>query len=146
MINPDTEQVFKMSNYFSQSAKALETFIDANELTLGDKERNDLYDRQIELLRIAGEINMAGVSLVFEDVKSSITQMEEITTEVKKTVNKALIVQDVIELAASLAGIGTAILLKDTKMIEENAGKAVEVVKAIRSKEKAAKGNSQNLA
>ena len=42
-------------------------------------------------------------------------QIDEITKEVKRMVNKTLVVQDAIELAAALVGIGTAILLRDTQ-------------------------------
>ena len=134
MVNPDTQQVFEISDNFMELADVLKTYINRNKLFLKDDERNDLTDKQIELLRIAGEINIFGVLLVFEDVKAVIDQINDITNEVKKTINQALIVQDAIELAASLVGIGTAILSKDPKMIVENTAKAVSIVRAIENK------------
>lgn len=134
MVNPDTQQVFEISDNFMELADVLKTYINRNKLFLKDDERNALIDKQIELLRIAGEINIFGVLLVFEDVKAVIDQLNDITNEVKKTVNQALIVQDAIELAASLVGIGTAILSKDPKMIVENTAKAVIIVREIENK------------
>jgi len=134
MMSPDTQQAFEISDNFMELADVLKVYIDRNKLFLNDSDRNILIDKQIELLRVAGEINVLGVLLVFEDVKALISQIESITIEVKKTVNKALIVQDAIELAGSLVEIGTAILLKDPKLIVDNTAKAVSIVRAIENK------------
>jgi hypothetical protein len=139
MINPDIQQVFEISDCFHQLAKAVEIYIGHNKIILRNDEINDLYDKQIELLRISGEINAVGVALVFEDAKQLAEQLENITREVTKTANKALMVQDAIDLTTSLVGIGTAIVSKDPKAIADNAGKAVNIVRAIKNKKEGQK-------
>lgn len=128
MINPDTQQVFLLSDFFHQLGNTIGEYIQENKSTLSDTERNALFDKQIELLRLSGEINMWGVALVFEDVQETISQLENITSEVKKTIRKVLAVQKAIDIAASIVELGTAIIAKDPKLIGEKilaAGKTI---------------------
>ena len=133
MIHPDAQQVFLLSDYFHQVATAMLEYIQNNKECVGkDEERNKLYDKQIELLELAGEINMWGTTLVFEDVQEALTGLGTITTEVKKSIKKALAVHNAINIAASIVELGTAIILKDPKLIAAKviaAGKAVGIQK-----------------
>jgi hypothetical protein len=117
MVNPDTQQVFILSDYFGKLANAIGEYIDFNKGNLGREERNRLYDAEIDLSRFAGEINMIGVNLVFDDVREQIAQLDIITEGVKKAVKKALAVQDAINIATGLVTIGTAIISRDPKAI-----------------------------
>lgn len=117
MINPDTQQVFMLSDYFGSLAKSIGEYIDFNKGNMSVEERNQLYDTEIDLARLAGEINMMGVDLVFDDVKEMLTQLEIITEGVKLAVKKALAVQDAINIASGLVMIGTAIISKNPKAI-----------------------------
>ena len=129
MINPDTREVFALSDYFGQMAHTLQEYIDFNKGNLQTCDRNKLYDAQIDLIRFAGEINMIGVGLVFEDVQSSLTQLEKITEEIKKTVKKALAVQDAINIAAGLVTIATSIIAKDPEAIVKSTAQLVQSMK-----------------
>lgn len=117
MINPDTGQVFILSDYFGKLASIIGEYIDFNKGNLGEDERNRLYDAEIELARLAGEINIIGVNLVFEDVAEELGHLEIITESVKKTVKKALAVQRAIDIATGLVTIGTAVVSMDPKAI-----------------------------
>lgn len=117
MLNPDTEQVFMLSDYFGKLANTIGEYIDFNKGNMSVDERNSLYDSEIELARFAGEINMIGVGLVFEDVQEQLNELEKVTEAVKKTVRKALAVQDAINIAAGLVTIGTAIISMNPKAI-----------------------------
>ncbi len=105
MINPDTKEVFMLSDYFGRMANSIGEYIAFNKGNMNAGERNRLYDSEIDLARLAGEINMMGVNLVFEDVKASLSQLEVITEGVKKAVKKALAVQDAINIATGLVKI-----------------------------------------
>lgn len=131
MINPDTEQVFKLSDFFHQFGDAVGEFIENNKAKLADDERNELFDKQIELLQISGKINMIGVTLVFKDVQESLNQLNQITSGVKETVKKALAVQDAINIAAAAISIGTAIISKNPQLIVKSTG---ELKTALESK------------
>lgn len=117
MVSPDTQQVFMLSDYFGKLANAIGEYIDFNKGNMDVEERNKLYDLEIELARYAGEINMMGVTLAFEDVKDTLSQLEVITEGVKAAVKKALVVQDAINIATNLVTIGTAIISRDPKAI-----------------------------
>lgn len=121
MVNPDTQQVFELSDYFDTLANTIGEYIDFNKGNMSADQRNRLYDAEIELARLAGEINMIGVNLVFQDVQDLLTKLEKITEEVKKTVKRALAVQDAINIAAGIINIGTAIISKDPKAIVKSA-------------------------
>lgn len=120
MVNPDTLQVFLLSDYFGKLANAIGEYIDFNKGNMKADERNRMYDLEIDLQRFAGEINMIGVNLVFEDVKAMLSQLEVITEGVKKAVKKALAVQDAINIAAGLVTIGTAIMSRNPKAIVQS--------------------------
>jgi hypothetical protein len=120
MISPNAEEVFKLSDYFGELANTIGEYIDFNKGNISVAERNKLFDAEIDLSRLAGEINMIGVDLVFKDVKAMLTQLEIITQGVKNAVKKALAVQDAINIAASLVAIGTAIVSKDPKAIVQS--------------------------
>ncbi|MCW3107303.1 MAG: hypothetical protein JWQ09_1809 [Segetibacter sp.] len=130
MVNPDTQQVFALSDYFGKLANILGEYIDFNKGNTSADERNCLYDAEIELARLAGEINIIGVNLVFQDVQTMLTQLEKITEEVKKAVKRAIAVQDAINIAAGLVTIGTAIISRDPKAIVQSAvdlGKSLKI-------------------
>ena len=120
MISPTAEQVFELSDYFGNLANLIGEYIDFNKGNMTLDERNKLYDAEIDLSRFAGEINMIGVDLVFEDVKALLAQLEIITQGVKNAVKKALAVQDAITIASDLVTIGTAIVSLDPKAVVES--------------------------
>ncbi|GEO07846.1 hypothetical protein [Segetibacter aerophilus] len=120
MVNPNTQQVFMLADYFGSLANAVGEYIDFNKGNMSVSERNSLYDIEIDLARVGGEINMIGVNLVFEDVKEMLDQLEIITHGVKKAVKKALAVQDAINIASKLVTIGTAIISKNPKAIVQS--------------------------
>ena len=132
MTNPTAEQVFELSDHFGNLANAISQYMDFNKGNMSLDERNKLYDAEIDLSRLAGEINMIGVDLVFEDVKATLSQLEVITTGVKDAVKKALVVQDAINIAAGLVGIGTAIVSGNAKSIVQSTvdlGKSLPIKK-----------------
>lgn len=134
MLNPGMEQVLKLSDYFYQLGTALGEYISENKPGLKDEERNNLVDAQIELLQFSGKINQIGVALILEDMQQSVARMNEITEAVKKTVKKALVVQDVIDMATALVGLGTAIISKDSKLFLKSFRQAGSVISAIKNK------------
>lgn len=134
MIHPDTKQAFELSDYFHELGNALGEYIQANKAILADDERNELFDNQVVLLQMSGKINMMGVTLVFEDVQESLTQLNTITAAVKKTVRKVLAVQDAINVAAALVSIGTAIISKNPQLITKSAGKLGDTLKGMKNK------------
>jgi hypothetical protein len=130
MVNPNTQQVFLLSDYFGSLANAVGEYIDANKGNMSVSERNSLYDAEIDLARLGGEINMIGVNLVFQDVKEMLDQLDIITAGVKKSIKKALAVQDAIKIASKLVGIGTAIISKDPRAIVQSTidfGKSLKI-------------------
>ena len=129
MIHPDTQQVFVLSDYFHDLANALGEFIERNRSQFTPEERNSLFDSQVSLLQLSGDINMLGVAMVFDDVQQSLDQLEDITKSVKKSVKKALAVQDAINIATSLVELANAIISKDPKTI---GAKTVAAFKAIK--------------
>lgn len=134
MTNPEMEEVFKLSDYFHQLGNALGGYIQDNKARLRDDERNNLVDKQIELLRLSGRINTMGIALVFDEVQDSLQQMNVITEAVKKTVKKALLVQDAIHMATALVSIGTAIISRDSKLFLKSCVKAGSVISSIKNK------------
>lgn len=131
MINLKTEEVFRLSDFFSQWAGSIGEYIEGNKRKMIATERNNLYDAEIDLLRLAGEINIAGVNLVFEDVEAMLHQLDTITEAVKKAVKQVLGVQDAINLAAGLVTVGSAIIAMNPKAIIQstiNLAKSIEVI------------------
>jgi len=99
-----------MSDYLGKLANLLGEYIDFNKGNLSADDRNKLYDAEIELARLAGELNILGVNLAFDNIQTLLSQLEQITDAVKQTVKKALAVQQAIKIAAGLVDMGTAIL------------------------------------
>ena len=117
MISPNTQQVFLLSDSFHQMALTIGEYISKNKSDLDDEDRNNLYDNQVSLLQQAADINMLGTALVFDDVQQSLTQLNSITSAVKKSMKKIMAVQNAINIAASLVELATAILNKNPKEI-----------------------------
>jgi len=130
MINPDSQEVFMLSDYMGRLANLLGEFIDFNKGNLSVEERNGLYDSEIELARLAGEINIIGVNLLFEDIQGLLSDLDKITEGVKNAVKKALAVQDAINIAAGLVTIGSAIVSGNPAAIAQSTigvGKALQL-------------------
>ena len=106
-----------ISDYFDKLSNSIGEYIEFNKGNLSFIERNNLYDSQIELARLAGEINIEGISLAFQDLERLRADLEMITEKVKKTVQKALAVQDAINIAAGLINIATATISNNPKAV-----------------------------
>lgn len=117
MISPDTQQVFTLSDFFHVMGNAVRDYIDKNKNSLGDDERNYLFDFQINLLQQAADINMLGTAMVFDNVSQTISQLSDISISLKKAVKKAQSVQKVINIATSVVELGTSILSRNPKEI-----------------------------
>jgi hypothetical protein len=130
MVNADAQQIFMLSDYLGRLANLLGEYIDFNKGNLATEERNRLFDAEIELARLAGEINIVGVNLVFENIRGILTQLEKVTVGLKEAVKKALAVQDAVNIAAGLVNMGTAIISNDPKAIAQSAvnlGKSLKI-------------------
>lgn len=117
MISPDTQQVFTLSDCFHVMGNAVRDYIDKNKNSLGDDERNYLFDFQINLLQQAADINMLGTAMVFDNVSQTISQLSDISISLKKAEKKAQSVQKVINIATSVVELGTSILSRNPKEI-----------------------------
>jgi len=117
MVGPDAQQVFMIADYLGKLANLLGEYIDFNKGNLGADERNKLYDAEIELARLAGETNIIGVNLAFDNIQRLLSQLEQITAGVKQTVKKALAVQEAIKIATGLVSMGTAILSNNPQAV-----------------------------
>ena len=129
MISPDTQQVFTLSDCFHIMGNAVRDYIDKNKNSLGDDERNNLFDFQINLLQQAADINMLGTAMVFDDVSQAVAQLGDISTSLKKAVKKAQAVQKVINIATSVVELGTAILSRNPKEIGTKTAAAFNTIK-----------------
>jgi hypothetical protein len=130
MVNADTQHVFMLSDYLGKLANLLGEYIDFNKGNLSLDERNCLFDAEIELARLAGEMNIVGVNLVFQDIQGILTQLEKVTDGLKQAVKKAMAVQDALSIAAGLVTMGTAIISNDPKAIAQSAvnlGKSLKI-------------------
>ena len=129
MISPDTQQVFTLSDCFHVMGNAIRDYIDKNKNSLGDDERNDLFDFQINLLQQAADINMLGNAMVFDDVNQAVSQLSDISTSLKRAVKKAQAVQKVVNIATSVVELGTAILSLNPKEIGTKTAAAFNTIK-----------------
>lgn len=115
MVNPNIQQVFLLSDYIGKLGNLLGEFIDFNKGNLNSEDRNSLYDSQIELARLAGEINITGVNLVFDNLQLVLAELDKVTNGMKESVKKALAVENAIQIAAELITIGTAVVSNNPK-------------------------------
>ncbi len=129
MISPDIQQVFLLSDNFHAMGNALGDYIKQNKTKLSDDERNSLLDQQISLLQQAADINMSGTALVFDDIRQSLDQLDNITKEIEQSVKKALAVQNAINIATSIVELGNAILSKNPKEIGAKTIAAFKTIK-----------------
>jgi len=121
MVSPDAQQVFLISDYLAKLANLLGEYIDFSKGNLNADDRNRLFDAQIELTRLAGEMNIIGVNLAFDNIEKLLSQLDQVTAAVKQTVKKAIAVKDAIKIAAGLVAMGTAILSNDPQSILQSA-------------------------
>ncbi len=57
MMSPTVKQVFDLFDYFGNLANAIGEYINFNKGNMTLEQRNKLYDAEIDLSRLAGEIN-----------------------------------------------------------------------------------------
>ena len=131
MAQLTAQQANELADNFSVMAQAIEEYRQHNFDILSKPENKEIKDLHLSALNYADELYTlsATLTLVMDNVKSSLCSIEEVTNHIKDTCTTLQNVQKAINIASSVVTLGAAILSKNTKTITDSIKGLVDTCK-----------------
>lgn len=107
-----------LSSHFLGLAQAIGDYRHSHWDQLSKSDNLSLGELQTGLLNASDEMTYEATSLIIDDVRDSLSTINEISNEVRQAINKIDKVQNVVYIATSLVALGAAIVHKDPDSIE----------------------------
>jgi hypothetical protein len=122
MAQLTAQQANELADNFSGMAQAIEEYRQHNFDILSKKENKEIKDLYLSVLNYADELYTlsATLTLVMDNVKSSLSSINEVTNNMKDTCKTLQNVQKAINVASSVVTLGAAILSKNTQTIADS--------------------------
>ena len=117
MIALSAQQANDLANNFLGLAQAIGDFRYHHRDSLSSAENQKLGRLQWSILKYGEDILALSTSLVMEDAAESISQIKQVTTRIKGSIQKLQNVQKGIDIAASIVTLGAAIVSKNPPSI-----------------------------
>jgi hypothetical protein len=122
MAQLTAQQANELADNFSVMAQSIEEYRQHNFDILSKKENQEIKDLHLSVLNYADELYTlsATLTLVMDNVKSSLSSIDEVTNNMKDTCKTLQNVQKAINVASSVVTLGAAILSKNTQTIADS--------------------------
>ena len=117
MAKLTSQQANNLANNFLGLAQAIGDFRYNNWNSLSKAENQRLGNFQWSILNNGEDILALSTVLVMDDVQTSLTQINNVTTQIKGTISTLQNVQKGINLAAAIVTLGAAIISKNPQSI-----------------------------
>ena len=105
-----SQQASNLSNNFLGLAQAVGDFRYNNWNSLSKEENQKLGEYQWSILKYGEDILVISTNLIMNDAQSSLTQINNVTLQIKGTVQKLHNIQKGITVAAAIVTLGDAII------------------------------------
>ena len=126
MANLTSQQANNLANNFLGLAQAIGDFRYENWNTLSKSENQKLGNFQWSILNCSEDILALSTTLVMKDVGISLKQINEVTIQIKGTIENLKNIQKGIDLAASIVTLGGAIISKNPQTIADSIAGVVD--------------------
>lgn len=117
MATLTAQQASDLANDFLGLAQAVGDFRYTHWNTLTSEENKQLSKLQWSILNYGEDISALSTTLVLDDVSDTLARLDQITTEIRESVNKLANVQKAINLAAIIVALGGAVISKRPQAI-----------------------------
>lgn len=132
MATLTSQQANELANYFLAMAEAVGNYRYQNFDSLSIPENKEIKDSLEFIRKCANELFTLSATLVMDDVQTSLSEIAEVTNQMKSTYKTLQDVQKAINMAASIVTLGKAILVKNPQLIADATGKLVDCWNAIK--------------
>lgn len=130
MAKLTSQQANDLANNFLGLAQAIGDFRYENWNVLSKAENQRLGNSQWSILNYGEDILALSTILVMDDAQTSLTQINDVTTQIKGTIKNLQNIQKGINVAASIVTLGAAIISKNPQAIVDSISGVVETWKA----------------
>lgn len=130
MAKLTSQQASELANNFLGLAQAIGDFRFNNWDTLTKTENQKLGDLQWSILNFGEDILALSTTLVMDDVQDSLAQINDITEQIKGTIDNLKKVQKVIDVSAAIVTLGGAIISKNPKGVADSIKGVIQAWKA----------------
>jgi|SRR6185437_5938938 len=117
MANLTSIQANELSNDFLSLGQAIDDFRFANWNELSQPQNQQLSDLRWSILDYGEDIFALSTVLVMDDVQSSLDKINNITVEIKSTIQQLKNIQKVINVAAAIVTFGGAVISRSPSSI-----------------------------
>ena len=128
MGNLTQEQANDLANNFLVLAEEAGKFRINKKNKLTPLENQKLADWQWQIINYGEDIIALSVTLVMEDVQLSLTKIEQVTTQIKGTIETLKDIQKGIGIVAATVSLGAAILSKQPLAITESIAGLIDTI------------------
>ena len=120
MAQLTSHQANELADYFLAIAQAVGDYRYRNNDNLSKSQNTKLKELQGSIRKYADELYTLSATLVFDDVKSSLSSIGNVTSQLKSAYKILKDVQKAISIATSFATLGEAILNKNPQAIMDS--------------------------
>jgi hypothetical protein len=117
MAQLTSQQATDLANNFLGLGQAIADYRYENWNTLSKEDRQKLEDLRLSILHYGADILALSTTLVMDDVQTSLTNINNVTTQIKGTIKNLQNIQKGINVAAAVATLGAAIISKNPQAI-----------------------------
>jgi hypothetical protein len=122
MGNLTNDQAIQVSDILHQLSDAISNYVVSNEDNLAPEDKQSLVDTQGQILNLADGVLDNASDLIFQDVGTQMTQLTAINTNIAAKLKTLASIQNVIEVAADVLTMTSAICTFNPGQIAQSAG------------------------
>jgi hypothetical protein len=112
-----SQQANDLANNFLGLGQAIADYRYENWNTLSKEDSQKLENFRLSILHYGADILALSTTLVMDDVQTSLTTINNVTTQIKGTIKNLQNIQKGINVAAAVATLGAAIISKNPQAI-----------------------------
>lgn len=112
-------QITELARQFEKTAQIIHTYREENFTDFSLQENDELRELHYQILNAADELYTTSARIVVQDVSSALTEIKEITEDIKDSFEHIRNIQKVLNVAAAVATLVSSLLTKDPQTIAE---------------------------
>ncbi|MCX6229576.1 MAG: hypothetical protein NTV75_10490 [Bacteroidia bacterium] len=128
MINLNALELTQLSKHFREMGSAIQDYRRVNFEHLSKEEDQLLSDSCIAILRAANQGFVKATLMAFDDAESFLKIMDDLTAQIRQTLKKLANIQQVIDIATTVASLATCILHDDSHFVSQTLDKLLSLL------------------
>jgi hypothetical protein len=123
----DPHQLIQLAGYLTRMQSSITDYELNHYAELNAVQKNEIEETLSGLATAAGRIYAYSVQLVFQDAVSQLGQLQKASVNLKKFLNTALEIQQVLDIVGSIASLADAIISHDVEGITSGIDQIVQM-------------------